>query len=88
MGQIKENFEKSHEGVTVELTVASNLEEVIRPQIQSGNIPDLVYLATGRPDALTETFIKDQALSDLTGVLDKKVPGENVTVREKFYQDF
>ena len=86
--KLKENFEKSHEGVTVELTVASNLEEVIRPQIQSGNIPDLVYLATGRPDALTETFIKDQALSDLTGVLDKKVPGENVTVREKILPGF
>ena len=86
--KLKENFEKSHEGVTVELTVASNLEEVIRPQIQSGNIPDLVYLATGRSDALTETFIKDQALSDLTGVLDKKVPGENVTVREKILPGF
>ena len=47
--KLKENFEKSHEGVTVELTVA---------------------------------------LSDLTGVLDKKVPGENVTVREKILPGF
>lgn len=86
--KLKENFEKSHEGVTVELTVASNLEEVIRPQIQSGNIPDLIYLSTGRPDALTETFMKDQALSDLTGVLDKKVPGEDITVREKILPGF
>lgn len=86
--KLKENFEKSHEGVKVELTTASNLEEVIRPQIQSGNIPDLVYLSTGRPDALTETFIKDQSLSDLTGVLDKKVPGEDMTVREKILPGF
>ena len=78
-------MKKSHEGVKVELTVASNLEEVIRPQIQSGNIPDLVYLATGRPDALTETFIKDQSLSDLTGLLNKKIPGEDVTVKEKIF---
>lgn len=86
--KLKDNFEKSHEGVTVELTVASNLEEVIRPQIQSGNMPDLVYLATGRKDALTETFIKDQALSDLSGVLEKKVPGEDVTVKEKILPGF
>lgn len=86
--KLKENFEKSHEGVKVELATASNLEEVIRPQIQSGNIPDLVYLSTGRPDALTETFIKDQSLSDLTGVLDKKVPGEDITVREKILPGF
>lgn len=86
--KLKENFEKSHEGVKIELTTASNLEEVIRPQIQSGNVPDLVYLSTGRPDALTETFIKDQSLSDLTGVLDKKVPGEDMTVREKILPGF
>lgn len=86
--KLKDNFEKSHEGVTVELTVASNIAEVIRPQIQSGNVPDLIYLATGAKEALTETFIKDQALSDLSGVLSKKVPGENVTVKEKILPGF
>ena len=86
--KLKVNFEKSHEGVTVELTTASNLAEVIRPQIQAGNVPDLVYLATGGKEALTETFIKDQALSDLSGVLSKKVPGENVTVKEKILPGF
>ncbi|GAB6168897.1 N-acetylglucosamine/diacetylchitobiose ABC transporter substrate-binding protein [Clostridium carnis] len=86
--KLKENFEKSHEGVTVELTVASNLEEVIRPQIQSGNVPDLIYLATGRKDALTETFIKEQGLHDLSNVLSKKVPGEDVTVKDKMLPGF
>lgn len=86
--KLKENFEKTHEGVTVELTVASNLEEVIRPQIQSGNVPDLISLATGRKDALTETFIKDQGLTDLSGLLEMKVPGENVTVKDKVLPGF
>lgn len=86
--KLKENFEKSHEGVTVELTVASNIEEVIRPQIQAGNVPDFIYLATGRPDALTETFTKEQGLQDLSNVLNMKVPGEDVTVKDKLLPGF
>ena len=86
--KLKENFEKQNEGVTVELTIASNIEEVIRPQIQAGNVPDLIYLATGRPDALTETFTKEQGLHDLSNVLEKKIPGEDVTVKDKLLPGF
>ncbi|MGL5646562.1 MAG: carbohydrate ABC transporter substrate-binding protein [Clostridium sp.] len=86
--ELKANFEKNNEGVTVELTVEENLEEVIRPQIQAGNVPDLVYLATNRKDALTETFIKEEAVHDLSGVLDKTVPGENVKVKDKILPGF
>lgn len=86
--KMKEKFEAANEGVTVELQIASNIEEVIRPQIQAGNIPDLVYLATGRPDALTETFIKEQSLSDLSAVLEKTVPGEDVKVKDKILPGF
>lgn len=86
--KLKENFEKSHEGVTVELTVAPNLEETIRPQIQAGNVPDLIYLATGRPDALTETFIKEQSLTDISALLDMTVPGEDVKVNDKLLPGF
>ena len=86
--KLVENFEESHEGVKVELTTASNLEEVIRPQIQGGNIPDLIYLATGRPEALTETFINEQALHDLTNVMNMTVPGESVKVKDKILDGF
>lgn len=86
--KLVENFEGSHEGVKVELTSASNLEEVIRPQIQGGNIPDLIYLATGRPEALTETFINEQALHDLSNVMDMTVPGESVKVKDKILEGF
>ena len=86
--KLVENFEESHEGVKVELTTASNLEEVIRPQIQGGNIPDLIYLATGRPESLTETFINEQALHDLTNVMNMTVPGESVKVKDKILDGF
>ncbi len=78
-----EKFEAANEGVKVEVTAKSNIEEVIRPQIQAGNIPDLIYLATSRPEALTETFIKEKALTDLSDVLKMTVPGEDVTVEDK-----
>ena len=78
-----EKFEAANEGVKVEVVAESNIEEIIRPQIQAGNVPDLIYLATSRPEALTETFIKEKALTDLSDVLEMTVPGENVTVNEK-----
>lgn len=86
--KIAEKFEATHEGVDVQLTIASNLEEIIRPQIQAGNIPDFIYLSTGKTEALTETFIKEQALIDLTDVLNMTVPGESVTVKDKILPGF
>ena len=86
--KLVENFVVCHVGGKVELTTASNLEEVIRPQIQGGNIPDLIYLATGRPEALTETFINEQALHDLTNVMNMTVPGESVKVKDKILDGF
>lgn len=85
---LAEKFEESHEGVNVELTIASNLEEIIRPQIQGGNIPDLIYLATGRAEGLTETFINEQAIHDLTNVMNMEVPGEGVKVKDKILPGF
>ncbi|MGL4990883.1 MAG: carbohydrate ABC transporter substrate-binding protein [Sarcina sp.] len=86
--KLKTDFEANNEGVTVELTIASNLEEVIRPKIQAGDIPDIIYLATSRQEALTETFINEQALHDLSGMLDKEIPGEGVKVKDKISDGF
>lgn len=48
----------------------------------------MFLLATGRPDALTETLIKDNALEDLTDVLSMTVPGETKKVSEKIIGGF
>ncbi len=75
-------------GATVELTVDKNLEDVIGAGMKSGDYPDVVHLATGRPAALTETMIKEEGLEDLSGVLDMTVPGEAVTVKDKIASGF
>ena len=76
-------FEAANPGVTVELTTDKKLEDVIGPSMKAGDYPDVIHLATGREAALTETFIKDNGILDITGVLDMTVPGEDVKVKDK-----
>lgn len=75
-------------GVKVELTLEKNLEDVISASMQGGDYPDVVLLATGREAALTEQFIRDKNLTDLTDVLSMTVPGEDKTVRDKLAGGF
>lgn len=81
-------FEKSHEGVKVELIVDKNLEDVIDPEMKAGNYPDVVLRAVGAESGMTETFIRDNNLTELTDVLDMTVPGEDVTVGDKILPGF
>lgn len=80
---IEQGFEATHPGVDVQLTIESNIEETINPQLMAGAGPDVVYLATQRQAKLTETMIDSQAVLDLTNVLSKKVYGEDVTLADK-----
>ncbi len=75
-------------GIEVELITDKNLEDVIGPSMQGGDCPDVVHLATGRPAGLTEQFIKDNLLVDLTDVLGMTVPGEDKKVSEKIAGGF
>ncbi len=81
-------FESSHEGVTIELTVDKKLEDVITPEMKSGGYPDVILRAVGAESGLTETFVKDNNLVELTDVLAMTVPGESVTVGDKILPGF
>lgn len=86
--EVISGFEKANPGVKVETTIDKSLEDVIGPGMKSGDFPDVIHLAVGQPKGLTETFIKDNNLSDLTDVLSMTVPGESVTVKEKLIPGF
>ncbi|GAA0591569.1 N-acetylglucosamine/diacetylchitobiose ABC transporter substrate-binding protein [Virgibacillus siamensis] len=86
--KIAKKYEASHENVDVKLTLEKNIEEVIRPKMQAGNYPDVMLLATGREQALTETLIKENGLENISDVLDMQVPGEDVKVKEKILEGF
>ncbi len=75
-------------GVEVVLTTDKNLEDVIGPSMKAGDFPDVIHLATGREDALTETFIKDNNILDITDVLSMTVPGEEAKVSDKIAGGF
>lgn len=81
------NFEKKT-GAKVEAKFEKNIHEVIRPEIQAGNAPDVIYNNIGQESGLTETMIKEKMLMDISDVLDKKVPGEEKTVGEKIIPGF
>lgn len=75
-------------GATVEATFEKNIAEVIRPQIQSGNGPDVIYMSVGGEGGLTETMIKEKMVADLEDVLAYKLPGEDKMVAEKLIPGF
>ena len=75
-------------GINVELVVDKNLEDVIGPAMQGGEFPDVIHLATGREAGLTEQFINDKLIADITDVLDMTIPGEDVTVGDKIIEGF
>lgn len=79
---------ESKTGAKVESTFEKNIADVLRPQIQAGNSPDVIYMSIGGEGGLTETMIKENMVLDITDVLDKKVPGEEVTVKEKIIPGF
>ena len=53
-------------GINVELICDKNLEDVIGPAMQGGEFPDVIHLATGREKGLTEQFIKDRNIAEIT----------------------
>ena len=81
-------FEEANPGVTVELTIDKKLEDIITPAMKSGDYPDVIMRAVGAESALTETFIKDNNVEEMTDVLEMTVPGEDVTVQEKILPGF
>src|SRR5699024_4452494 len=42
--KIVADYEEANENVTVKLTIEKNLEEVVRPQMQAGDYPDVFLL--------------------------------------------
>ncbi|MDO5027701.1 MAG: carbohydrate ABC transporter substrate-binding protein [Bacillota bacterium] len=85
--KVIEGFEKLT-GAKVEAQFEKNIYEVIRPEIQAGNAPDVIYNSLNQETALTETMIKEEMVMDITDVLSMKVPGEEQTVGEKIAPGF
>lgn len=86
--EIAESYEDVNENIKIDLTIEKNLEEVIRPEMQAGDYPDVFLLATDREEALTETMIKENGVENISDVLKMDVPGEDAVVEDKLLEGF
>lgn len=86
--ELAANFEAAHEGVKVELDFAQNIHETLRPQIQAGNTPDLIYLSVNSEGGLVDTMVREKQLSDISALYEMMVPGESVKVKDKILPGF
>lgn len=86
--RIAEAYEAVNDNVTIDLTLEKNLEQVVRPNMQAGEYPDLMLLAVAREEGLTETLIKEKGIEEITDVLDMNVFGEDVKVKDKMLPGF
>lgn len=75
-------------GIKVDLIVDRNLEDVIGPSMQGGEFPDVIHLATGRDKGLTDQFVKDHQITDISDVLSMTIPGESGKVGDKIAGGF
>lgn len=86
--KIADAYEELNDNVTIELTLEKNLEQVVRPNMQAGEYPDLMLLAVAREEGLTETLIKEKGVEEITDVLNMNVYGEDVKVKDKLLPGF
>jgi len=76
-------------GAKVELQLEKNIADVLRPVITSGkDVPDLIYLSVGSEGGLVDTMIQEKAITEITDVLDMKVYGEDIKVKDKLIPGF
>lgn len=80
--KVIEEFEKEYD-VTVDAKFSSKIADELRPELQAGNTPDLIYLSVGSEGGLTDTMIKEKSILEINDVLDLDVPGEDVKVGDK-----
>lgn len=78
---VADSFMQDYPGTKINITANPKIAEMIRPKIVAGNPPDFIYLAGDT--SLTDGLIKDKAILDITDVINSKVPGEEVTVKDK-----
>ncbi len=84
---VVEAYEK-HSGVKVDLHLEKKLADAVRPQIQAGNTPDVIYMSIGGEGALTETLLKEDLVLPIDDLLDMKVYTEDKKVSEKIVPEF
>jgi N-acetylglucosamine transport system substrate-binding protein len=67
---LAKKFAEKHDGVTVNITANPKIGDVIRPQIMSGNPPDVIFLSATNESGILQSLIQDKALLCLDDIFD------------------
>jgi N-acetylglucosamine transport system substrate-binding protein len=68
--EIVKRYEEVHSEVKVNLQISTSIEDVIRPQIEAGNVPDLLCLNDSDQDGVALSLIRENRLLEITDVFD------------------
>lgn len=69
-------FEKEHDGVKVELSISSELDQDLTKNIKNKDYPDVVYYNLGQESGFTENMLKENAVADISDVFDDELKGK------------
>lgn len=86
--QIIEAYKSVNPNVEIELNQSKDIESILPGLFQADDYPDVIMLSTSRKAGIPENFVKENALAELTSVLDMTVPGESVKVSDKLIPGF
>jgi N-acetylglucosamine transport system substrate-binding protein len=75
-------FQAANPGVTVELTIDSEVDTILRTDAAAGQWPDLVY-----PYQSADEFSRNREILDITDVIDSDVPGRPGTKIRNYILD-
>ncbi|MEE8705320.1 MAG: carbohydrate ABC transporter substrate-binding protein [Oscillospiraceae bacterium] len=81
--QLANAFVKENPGVKVTVTVDPEIEALTGQMKEAGDCPDLMVVPLGRAQGMTETELENNAMLDLSDVLEEVIPGEAKTVKDK-----
>ena len=69
--EIISRFEEKYPDVHVNYKINPKIGDLIRPQIISGDVPDLIYHNMGQSDGVVLGLIKDKELLELTDLFEE-----------------
>jgi N-acetylglucosamine transport system substrate-binding protein len=75
-------FQASHPGVKVELTIDPEIGNILAAQTAAGDYPDFIYLSQGDGSGLIPALIKNKELLEITDVFNGPAPDRSGTLKD------
>lgn len=68
-----EKFEEQHDGVSVQLTINTNIGNILLPRMNVQDVPDVVYLGSNNNSGYTQKMMQEQRIASLEDVFDQEM---------------